>query len=227
MGWELADPGDFDCCARAAASSLAEESSDQDVWAMLHKMMGDDPASTMSLESTEGQHYQPLGGDSMGDDNFCATMGSSSRSASHNEIPSNFIGVEPETTALMPPTSLRAGPGGFAIRSDGRESKEDLSQRVTQLEEEVIHLRQFSMALIKERGDLAVEMQTRNAEIVQLRRQNQQLDNELMMMKGSYSTVLAMPSSSRDMVQSCDFLGDHGQSTMWTTNGADRMSACL
>ena len=47
------------------------------------------------------------------------------------------------------------------------------------LEEEVVHLRQFSMALMRERGDLALHLQRRDEELATVRAQFAKVDAEM------------------------------------------------
>ena len=55
----------------------------------------------------------------------------------------------------------------------------DADKHVLSLEEEVVHLRQFSIALMRERGDLAIQVQRRDEEISNLRHQCSKLESEL------------------------------------------------
>jgi hypothetical protein len=100
------------------------------VWEILHQMM-DEPAG------------QPLG------------SSSSPRTLMHEQAAAGGGSSSIQHMVGSKPTPVFSA-GGFDM-TDGNVEK--LTKRLGSLEEEVLNLRQFTMTLIKERGDLAMRIQ--------------------------------------------------------------------
>eukprot|EP00960_Hanusia_phi_P067321 766604-Hanusia_phi.AAC.1 len=116
---------------------------EQDVWEMLHKMMSDE-AESLDLDD-------------------CKQMSSSSSRMVRTHADSSLAGSSSDHKLLQ--SALRPSSGNV---SDGIHF--DISEcrlQIHMLQEEVLHLRQFSMALIKERGELATQLQRRDEELGQ------------------------------------------------------------
>lgn len=139
---------------------VADEA-EQDVWAMLHRMMGEPEA-----------HEHGTG--------RAKVISPSPRQQTDAQVVSPFSWEQgADTTASG--SAMKSATNTFPKRSKGSMGAEvvDADKHVLSLEEEVVHLRQFSIALMRERGDLAIQVQRRDEEISNLRHQCSKLESEL------------------------------------------------
>ena len=114
---------------------------EQDVWEMLHKMMSDEAESL--------------------DFDDCKQMSSSSSRMVRPHADSSVAGPSSEHKMMQPTLRPNGGSVPEGIHFDISECR----LQIHMLQEEVLHLRQFSMALIKERGELATQLLRRDEEL--------------------------------------------------------------
>jgi len=143
-----------------AQQPVADEA-EQDVWAMLHRMMGEPEA-----------HEHGTG--------FANVTSPPPRQQMDAQVVAPFSWEQGADTAASS-SAMKSATNMFPKRSKGSMGAEvvDADKHVLSLEEEVVHLRQFSIALMRERGDLAIQVQRRDEEISNLRHQCSKLESEL------------------------------------------------
>ena len=253
------DMFDLDGMVSPRQQNEGQTGAEQDVWAMLHRMMADDPPPQHGMQSGHGSvgvnapskppsvmSASPLISACMTSStpvDFALQPGAAGANALSMETgagmpPQMYDGIEPmqaasgAVNALMhshAPASSQAmmsgplrlaqssmlpvrhagdgvaGSQSMVVRQSGESGatgadKESVSLQggqvdashvhemrcqIETLQDEVLHLRQFSMALIRERGDLAHQMQVREMHLRELVLRNRQLEKQMMLNMGS------------------------------------------
>eukprot|EP00960_Hanusia_phi_P032405 749832-Hanusia_phi.AAC.1 len=120
---------------------------EQDVWEMLHRMVAEENEDTLELNDQPKAPPPPA--------------------ATQDAVASLPAGSSAQHGHQLPLTSSPADPlSHTGAGMDGTmDEYRDVRAQLMALQEEILHLRQFSMALLKERGDIAAQLQGRDEEI--------------------------------------------------------------
>mmetsp|Transcript_46074 Transcript_46074/g.144534 ORF Transcript_46074/g.144534 Transcript_46074/m.144534 type:complete len:738 (-) Transcript_46074:85-2298(-) len=154
---EEEDLGEMPAAVEQEGIAGGGDGAEQDVWEMLHRMVSEEGEDTLGLNEQAKAHPAPT------------------------PAPLPASAAAQDVTCSLPPSSSGPAPGTTDVVDEYR----DLRAQLVALQEEILHLRQFSMALLKERGDIASQLQGREEEIRDLQQRCHSLESQLILARTS------------------------------------------